>query len=145
MERGVLGRVSATTVIHGGILLAVSTILLCYTLATSLGHVPVWLPMISDCAVYAPEKYLFRWGIVLTGGLFALQSVLLYGANRPYSHSKAALTVGLLGSFCLSIVGVINEDENNTIHSSESTFCIFHTLCTSTVQLPRWYSTSPTS
>ena len=122
-ERGiamaVLGRVSVNSLIHAGILLAMSTILACYTIATSLGHVPLWLPMISDCAVYSPEKYLFRWGLVLTAGLFGLQGALIYGANRPYSGSKAALVVGLLGSFCLSIVGVVNEAENNTIHSSK--------------------------
>ena len=115
----VLEKLPVNAVFHVGVVLPLGTILLCYTVATLLGHVPVWLPMISDCAVYPPEKYPFRWGIVLSAALFALQSVLLYGADRPYSRSKVALFFGLLTAFCLSVVGVVNEVENNTIHSSK--------------------------
>jgi hypothetical protein len=115
----VLEKLPVNAVFHVGVVLPLGTILLCYAVATLLGHVPVWLPMISDCAVYPPEKYPFRWGIVLSAALFALQSVLLYGADRPYSRSKVALFFGLLTALCLSVVGVVNQVENNTIHGSK--------------------------
>lgn len=114
----VLGKIPVNVFIHTGVLLPLTTIIVCYTIAVSLGHVPVWLPMISDCAVEAPEKYPFRWGIVLSGAFFAAQSVLVYGADRPYSRSKLALFLGLLTSFALSVVGVVNEVEDNTVHSA---------------------------
>ena len=116
----VLEKLPVNAVFHVGVVLPLGTIFLCYTVATSLDHVPVWLPMISDCAVLPPEKYPFRWGIVLSAAIFAGQSVLLYGADRPYSRSKVALFLGLLTSFCLSVVGVVNEAEDNTIHSSKN-------------------------
>ena len=115
----VIGKVPLNVFIHVGVLVPIATILLCYTLAVSLGHVPVWLPMISDCAVFSPEKYPFRWGIVLGAALFGAQSVLVYGADKPYSKSKVALTLGLLASFCLSVVGVVNEAEDNSVHSGK--------------------------
>lgn len=118
-KMAVLGQVPLNVLFHVSVLLPTATILLCYTLAASLGHVPAWLPMISDCAVLPPEKYPFRWGIVLSAALMGIQSVLVYGANKPYSKSKVALVVGVLASFCLSVIGVVNEDEDNTIHSGE--------------------------
>lgn len=120
----VLVKLPVNVVIHAGVLLPLATIFLCYTIATSLHHVPVWLPMISDCAVYPPEKYPFRWGIVLSAAFFAVQSVLLYAADRPYSKSKTVLCLGLVTAFCLSVVGVVNEVENITIHGGKTAFTI---------------------
>ena len=115
----VLGRLPLNLLFHVGVLLPTTTILLCYTLAASLGHVPAWLPMISDCAVFPPEKYPFRWGMVLSAALIGAQSVLVYGADKPYSKSKVALVLGVLASLCLSVIGVVNEEEDNTVHSGE--------------------------
>lgn len=117
----VLGKISVNLFIHFGALVFLGTILLCYILAVSLHHVPAWLPMISDCAVLAPEKYPFRWGFMVGSTLLGVQSLLIYGADKPYSKSKLALFTGVVAAFCLSVVGVVNEEEDNTIHSGKLT------------------------
>ena len=113
------GSLQLSVLFHTGVLVTGGTILLCYVLAVSLRHVPAWLPMISACQVYPPEKYFSRWGILVGAALFGVQNVLIYGANKSYSKSKASLVLGLVGAFCLSVVAVVNEAENNTIHSGK--------------------------
>ena len=95
-----------------------STIFVCYGIAVYLGHVPAWLPMISDCAVLPPEKYLFRLGIVTGAILLAVNSNLIYHADKSFSHSKLGLVLGTMAAVALATVGVVNEKENNSIHSS---------------------------
>ena len=95
------------------------TILLCYALAAGLGHVPAWLPMISDCAVEVPERYPFRMGIVLGAFLLGLEVVAVYNSDRVFSKNKFCLYLGCLASVGLGIVGVVNEKEDNTVHSGE--------------------------
>lgn len=95
-----------------------TTIFVCYGIAVLLGHVPVWLPMISDCAVLPPEKYIFRLGIV-TGAIFlGIGSKLIYHADKSYSYSTLELSLSTISAIGLGIVGVVNEEENNGIHSS---------------------------
>ena len=95
-----------------------ATILVCYGIAVYLGHVPAWLPMISDCAVLPPEKYFFRLGIV-TGAIFlAIDSKLIYHADQSFTYSKFGLALGTIAAIGLAIVGVVNEKENNSVHSS---------------------------
>ena len=95
-----------------------TTIFVCYGIAVYLGHVPAWLPMISDCAILPPEKYLFRLGIV-TGAIFlAIESKLIYHVDQSFSYSKFGLIMGTMAPCGLAIVGVVNEKENNGIHSS---------------------------
>lgn len=115
----VLAKLPVTVLVHAAALETLATIFLCYGLAVGLGHVPAWLPMISDCAVYSPEKYPFRLGIVVSAVLIAIQVVMTYNADRPYSNSKASLTVGLVASLGLAIVGVVNEQECNPVHSGQ--------------------------
>ena len=98
--------------------LGLGTILLCYVLAVAYGHVPAWLPMISDCAVRAPEKFPFRFGLVTTSLLLALENVIVYLAAVP--RSAIAMLLGLVASLCLGIVGVVNEDEASKVHSGET-------------------------
>ena len=62
----VLGSVRVSTLIHIAAVETLATILVCYGLAVKYGHVKPWLPMISDCAVYSPEKYPFRFGLLLS-------------------------------------------------------------------------------
>ena len=118
-KMAVLGAVELSVIFHTGALVPAGTILLCYILAVSLKHVPAWLPMISDCQVFPPEKYFSRWGFLVTAALIGAQNVLIYGANKPYSKSKASLVLGLVGAFCLSIVAVVSEAEDNTVHSGK--------------------------
>ena len=96
------------------------TILLCYGLAVGLGHVPAWLPFISDCAVEAPEKYPFRMGIVVGAFLLGFEVVAVYNSDRKFSKDKTCLYLGCIASFGLAVVGVVNEKEDNFIHTCES-------------------------
>ena len=102
--------------------LITGTILLCYALAVGLGHVPAWLPMISDCAVEAPERYPFRMGLVVGAFLLGLEVVAVYNSDRVFSKNKLCLYLGCIASFGLGIVGVVNEKEDNTVHSGE--YCL---------------------
>ena len=98
------------------------TILLCYGIAVGYGHVPAWLPMISDCAVEAPEKYPFRLGIIVGAALLGVEVLLVFFADKNFSKNRFCLVVGILSSAGLGIVGAVNEVENNIIHSGQ---CIF--------------------
>ena len=118
-KMAVLGTLQLNVLFHVGALVIPGTILLCYILAVSLGHVPAWLPMISDCQVFAPEKYFSHWGVLFGAALLGAQNTLIYGANKPYSKSKASLALGLVASFCLSVVAVVSEEEDNAVHSSK--------------------------
>ncbi len=115
----ILAKVSMTALIHAAALETLGTILLCYGLAVGLGHVPAWLPMISDCAVLSPEKYPFRLGLVVGAALLATQVAMTYSADKPYSKSKTSLVLGLVASLGLGIVGVVNEQECNAVHSGQ--------------------------
>ena len=107
-----------------GATIVLSTIFVCYGIAVSLGHVPAWLPMISDCAVLPPEKYIFRLGIVIGSVFLAMDSILIYNADKSYSHSKLSLLLGMVGVVGTSIVGVVNEKEDIGVHSSKDEIAI---------------------
>lgn len=109
----VLGSIRLSTLICMGALQTLATIVICYSLAVSLGHVQPWLPMISDCAVYSPEKYPFRFGLALSSILIGAQVVLVHQAK---GYSKASAFFGLLASLGLGIVSVVNEEENSKVH-----------------------------
>lgn len=112
-------------IVQGGTIV-LTTIFTCYGIAASLGHVPVWLPMISDCAVYAPEKYLFRLGLV-TGSIFLhFESILLYNADKAFSNSRLCMVFSLLSSMGMGVVAVVNEDENNDIHTGTVIYYVFY-------------------
>ena len=100
-----------------GATIILATILSCYMIAVSLGHVPVWLPMISDCGVYAPEKYLFCCGLI-TGSVFVFgESILLYHAEgKAFSNSWLSLMLSLVASVGMGIVGAVSEKENIVVH-----------------------------
>ena len=100
------------------------TILLCYILAVVNGHVPVWLPMISDCGVYAPEKYLFRLGFVVGASLMAFQVVITYNVNKSSALAKPMAVIAVIASAGLAILSVVNEVENGRIHLSEHFYTI---------------------
>ena len=113
----VVSSIHMVVVTHAGALVTLGTVLLCYTIAVSLGHVPAWLPMISDCAVDPPEKYIFRLGIVIDAMILALNTVVVYKvAGRAFSNSKLGLILGLVGCAALAVVGVVNENENGYLH-----------------------------
>ncbi len=116
----IIGKVKAPLLVHLAVLETLGTILLCYGTAVVLGHVPAWLPMISDCAVSAPEKYPFRLGLITGAILLEVVVVLAYNADKGFSNNKKCLVFGSIASFAIGVVGSVNEEENNTVHSSES-------------------------
>ena len=92
------------------------TLLGCYVIAVACRHVRPWLPMISDCGIYSPEKYPFRLGVVLGSTLMAGEIVLVYYSGKPYSKSRVSLVTATVGSFCLAVSAVVNEKEDSALH-----------------------------
>ena len=117
----VLGTIRLSAIFHFAAVETVAAILLCYGLAVAYGHVKPWLPMISDCAVYPPEKYPFRFGIALGSLLMGAQVVMLHLVKN---YSRISLGFGLLGAAALGVVAVVNEEENNSIHSGNLSYSI---------------------
>lgn len=111
-----LGSIRVSTLIHIGAVETLAIIFVCYGIAVSHGHVKPWLPMISDCAVYAPEKYPFRIGLALSSFLLCVQVVLVHLAQE---HSGVSLFLGVLASLGLAIVSAVNEDENTKVHGGK--------------------------
>ena len=117
----ILASWSSVAIVHGGVLEVLFTILLCYTLAVVNGHVPVWLPMISDCAVYSPEKYPFRLGIVIGAALLSVQAITTYFVNKDSSRlAKPMAVMAVVASAGLAVVGVVNEKEDNFVHTCKN-------------------------
>eukprot|EP01027_Heterolobosea_sp_BB2_P011940 GEZU01017328.1.p1 GENE.GEZU01017328.1~~GEZU01017328.1.p1 ORF type:complete len:341 (+),score=95.12 GEZU01017328.1:58-1080(+) len=121
-----LAGIRAKTVTHFCTGLGISTIAICYSIAVYLGHVPAWLPMISDCAVYPPESYFFRFGMISTAIFLNLNSalMLLYQHNKKsaFGGIRASDYIGLaictLACIGLGILAAVNEDENTHIHGT---------------------------
>ena len=104
-----------------GATIVLATIFTCYGIAVFYEHVPVWLPMISDCGVYPPEKYLFRLGLVVGSVFLHVESILLYNANKAFSNSRLAMILSLLSSLGMGVVAVVGEKENEAVHVSKCT------------------------
>jgi len=119
-----LWRLKATSFTKFSVILCFSTLISCYVIAVALGHVKPWLPMISDCAVDPPEKYIFRLGIIPGAWLLNINSLMmLYYVHTGYFQlqgtcfDKFAYALVSLGTSGMTIVGACNEDENNTLHT----------------------------
>ena len=115
----VLGSIRVSTLIQIAAVWILGTILLCYSLAVGYHHVKPWLPMISDCAVLSPEKYPFRFGLLVGAVGLSVQVICIYLVEETFSKSKLALFFGLVSSFCLGVVAVVNEVENSGVHGGE--------------------------
>lgn len=115
------------------------TIFICYGIAVYLGHVDKpWLPMISDCGVFPPEKYIFRVGLITSAGLLlrAAKMVRDYvrATARQQQRAASATSASFLGlkhsvedwsvyivsvsSASLATVAAVSEQEDNPIHST---------------------------
>ena len=112
----VYGSLKVKTITYATVLVTCGTIILCYTLAVILGHVPAWLPMISDCAVEAPEKYLFRLGVIPGAVALFANVIMVYYAFPDFRLRSLELATGVVASVGLAVLTAVNEDENNTIH-----------------------------
>ncbi|XP_065828884.1 DNA damage-regulated autophagy modulator protein 1-like [Oscarella lobularis] len=120
----VYGSISVNTITYVTVAITTGTVLLCYALAVGLGHVPAWLPLISDCAVEAPEKYPFRIGVIFGAVALFANVVLVYWAFPSFSYRRTSTAFGLAASVAFAIVGAINEKENDVAHST-SAVCFF--------------------
>jgi len=124
-----VGKIPAGRVAIVACLLGSCTIIICYIIAVSLGHVPVWLPMISDCAVQAPEKYIFRIGMITAASCVFFTSVLFYfyieyKVSRSVAD-KVALVLAGIASLGLATLAAVNEQEDNAVHSTAAVIFFF--------------------
>lgn len=113
MELKLLGKLNFKWVLYFGIVEVIITIILCYVLAVVLGHKPAWLPTISECGEYPPEKHFFRWGIMVGGLLLMIEAVMLHNAKLL---STVGYWLGLIAGFCLTGVAVVASNEYRNIH-----------------------------
>jgi len=145
-----VGSFAVRNLVYGCCSLATGTIFLCYTIAVALGHVPAWLPMISDCAVYPPEKYIFRVGMILSGALIFVNTLAYLfwlggkAANGSQPSDKVALFFSGVGSIGLMGLAAVNEAEDNSVHSTFAVvFFVFTQVyeCIATYRL--WHDVAP--
>jgi hypothetical membrane protein len=115
------------------------TIFVCYGIAVYLGHVDKpWLPMISDCGVFPPEKYIFRVGLITSAGLLLRAAKMVRDYVRAATRQReraAGVTPGTcfgikrsvedwsvvivsVSSTCLATVAAVSEQEDNPVHST---------------------------
>ena len=115
MER--LSRVSLSFIIRVGVVHSILTVMICYIIAITKDHVDI-IPMISDCGVMKPERYFFRFGTAVAAAILAITSVGIYLSKSAY-QSKLALTLSLLASLSLAVVGIVSQVENWTVHTGQ--------------------------
>lgn len=113
----ILASISAKWLIHTGAIEMTFTILLCYALAVSFGHVKPWLPTISACGENPPEQYFFRFGIFLGAVLMEVEAIALYAAKKT---SHLTFVLGAVAALGLGVVACVAANENNTVHTSKS-------------------------
>ena len=96
-----------------------ATLILCYIIAVSKGHVIPWLPYISDCAVGYPEAYIFRSGMTLTSFFGMLSYYEFYVCINRFNKTILpfiSLIFGIIANLGLAGVAVVNERENHKLH-----------------------------
>ena len=103
----ILGKLPFRILLTAGSLLLIAVVLTCYGLAVSEGHVPAWLPSISSCGDKPPEKFIFTYGMLAVAALLFLESVCIYGADKPFSGSLPILLTSSVATFFLGIVGSV--------------------------------------
>ena len=119
MKMVVLSRIAIRSLLRLGSLLIVAVILTCYGLAVSEGHVPAWLPTISDCGDKPPEKFIFTYGMTVVAALLFLESFLMYGGDKPYSGSLLILVTSSVAAFFLGMIGCVCSTCDSPIHLCE--------------------------
>lgn len=122
----VLSQFPLRLLIHTTAIEMLLTILSCYAMAVHDGHVKPWLPTISECGVFPPEKYFFRYGFVIGACLMAAQGVATYNALKSWAKSRTYLFLIAVASFCLGLVGVVSMREDSSVHNGEFDFPLFY-------------------
>lgn len=111
-----LGKFNFRIVLFSGIIEVLFTILFCYILAVTLKHKPLWLPTISECGEMPPEKYFFRWGILVGGLLLVVEAVVLHTAKRS---SDWVFVLGVIAGLGLTGVAAVASNEDLPLHMGE--------------------------
>ena len=99
--------------------LTLFTIISCYTIAVFKGHVPVWLPYISDCAVGYPEAYIFRSGMTLSSLFLFLNSYEFYLFTNYHNKNWLpciSLIYSGISNIGFATLAVVNEKEDDDLH-----------------------------
>ena len=117
LDYKLLAKLNFRVILYTGIVEVLFTILLCYALAVILGHKPVFLPTISECGEEAPEKYFFRWGILVGGILLVIEAITLHNAKRISQHG---FIIGVIAGVCLTGVACVASNEDLTIHMGKT-------------------------
>ena len=115
----VLGDVPMKKFIHFGAIVNSCTILVCYTIAVELGHVPAWLPTISACGEHPPEQYIFRYGLLSGGLMLAALSLYIYMADFSFSRSLVNVILGVTAGLCLGVIAICAANEDRNVHLCE--------------------------
>lgn len=121
--------------------LAVATIVTCYVLATSAGHTPAFPNTdITHCALKAPERYIFRIGMIPTCVILATVWYFIFwwvtGIENCSQLSAlkakrgccttlegASFRLGVVGSLCLLVASSVLESHNTvwSVHVAGAT------------------------
>ena len=109
----ILGKIGLKRIFYFGVTEALVTLVICYVLAVSVNHKPVWLPSISRCGLQSPEIFLFRWGMTASGLLLALESAILYMAKKI---SFVTLPLGVLAGLSLTGLATVSSSESYFVH-----------------------------
>ena len=121
MKMEILDKLSVKMFVFVGVLEMLSTLLLGYGLYEITGHAfnattgHGLIPVISDCGVKSPEKYVFRIGFVIGGLLMAVQCVAISYLDKGPT-ARLSLVVGLVQGCGIAVVGVVSETENIVVH-----------------------------
>jgi hypothetical membrane protein len=133
----VLNTYSFVGYINYAVFVPVSTIIVCYLLAVLLGHVESWwLPMVSDCGVYFPEKWIFHIGLIVSSVLIHSASKVIrdfISSNNPVNVSSklenAAVVLNFVACGGLAGCASVTEKEDNNIHGiSAIVFFVFYII-----------------
>jgi hypothetical protein len=88
----------------------------CYIIGVSQKHIEV-VPLISDCGMYTPEKYLFHVASVLSSVALSGSVTIIHVCDEAY-HSRKALIVMTMGSIGLLALGSSTMLENPLLHQA---------------------------
>lgn len=128
-----LTRFPARNVVFWAVGLALSTIITCYLIATSLGHVAYWLPDITHCALHAPERFIFRAGLIPACVLLAyvwflatswLEDERTRIKGTPGGSAAVIRGLGVVGSLALVVSSSVLESDGTTMWT-------LHVICAS--------------
>jgi hypothetical protein len=117
-----VGRFNASFFTYISSLFSIGTILICYLISVYNGNVHIWLPMISSCGVYRPEKYIFTIGLILSGVALFINSVLFYFYLNTYTLGGRkgidilALFFSFVSSLGLFFVATANAVDDPVVH-----------------------------